>query len=139
MNSLLSRANGVGPPGITWGLPGRPALQSHNALLYFWISVFQQSVFGKLCSWNVAWLLLGQHAVLSSSQAADWDLMLTKRVTCHGGIPGLLEGQQNQPKPHADLFSEVIVSNTYDPLASLTKTPDKDSRCHHRCAGTQAG
>ena len=49
---------------------------------------------------------------------------------------GLLEGQQNQPKPHADLFSEVMVSNTFDPLASLMKTPDEDSRCHHRCAST---
>ena len=27
-------------------------------------------------------------------------------------VPGLLEGQRNQPKPHADLFSEVMVKAT---------------------------
>ena len=49
---------------------------------------------------------------------------------------GLLEGPWNKPKPHADLFSEVMVHNTFDPLMSLTKTFDEDSRCHYRCAGT---
>ena len=42
-------------------------------------------------------------------------------------FPGLLEGQRNQPKPHVDLFSEVMVRNTFDPLMPLTKTPDEDS------------
>ena len=51
-------------------------------------------------------------------------------------FPGLLEGQRNQPKPHADLFSEVMVKTTFDLVTSSTKTPDEDSRCHHRCAGT---
>ena len=37
---------------------------------------------------------------------------------------GLLEGQRNQPKPHADLFSEVMVKTTFDLLASF----DKDAR-----------
>ena len=46
-------------------------------------------------------------------------------------FPGLLEGQRNQPKPHADLFSEVMVKTSFDLL-----TPDEDSRCHHCCAGT---
>ena len=49
---------------------------------------------------------------------------------------GLLEGQRTQPKPHADLFSEVMANNTFDPLMSLTKTPNEDSRCHHRRAST---
>ena len=51
-------------------------------------------------------------------------------------FPGLLEEPWSKPKPHADLFSEVMVNNTFDPLTSLTS--DKDSRCHHRCASTQA-
>ena len=51
-------------------------------------------------------------------------------------FPGLLEGQRNQPKPHADLFSEVMVKTTFDLLTSSTKTPDEDPRCHCRCAGT---
>ena len=42
-------------------------------------------------------------------------------------FPGLLEGRRNPPKPHADLFSEVMVSNAFDLLTSLTKTPDEDS------------
>ena len=39
-------------------------------------------------------------------------------------FPGLLGGQRNQPKPHADLFSEVMVKTTFDLLASF----DKDAR-----------
>ena len=50
-------------------------------------------------------------------------------------FPGLLEGQQTQPKPHTDLFF-VMVNNTFDLLTSLTKTPDEDSQCRHHCAGT---
>ena len=34
---------------------------------------------------------------------------------------GLLEGQRNQPKPHADLFSEVMVKTTFDLLTSFNK------------------
>ena len=48
----------------------------------------------------------------------------------------LLEGQRNQPKPHTGPFSELMVSDTFDLLMRLMKTPDEDSRCHHRCAGT---
>ena len=40
---------------------------------------------------------------------------------------GLLEGQQNQPKPHADLFSDVMVKSTFDLLASSTTTPDEET------------
>ena len=42
-------------------------------------------------------------------------------------FPRLLEGQQNQPKPHMDLFSEVMVKTTFDLLASSAKMPDKGS------------
>ena len=34
---------------------------------------------------------------------------------------GLLEGQQTQPKPHADIFSEVMVETTFDLLTSSAK------------------
>ena len=33
---------------------------------------------------------------------------------------GLLEGQRNQPKPHTDLFSEVMVNDTFDLLTPYT-------------------
>ena len=51
---------------------------------------------------------------------------------------GLLEGQKNQPKPHVDPFSEVMVSSTFELLASLTKMPNKDSWGHHCCTSTKA-
>ena len=46
-------------------------------------------------------------------------------------LPELLEGQQNPPNPHADLFSRVMVNNIFHLLApNWTKTPDEDLRCH---------
>ena len=56
----------------------------------------------------------------------------------HDGIPGVAGGAMEQAQTPCGflIFSEVMVSNTFDLLTSLTKTPDEDSRCHHRCAGT---
>ena len=41
-------------------------------------------------------------------------------------FPGLLEGQRNQPKPHADLFSEVMVKTTFDQISSAKKVKSKN-------------
>ena len=37
------------------------------------------------------------------------------RATTTMAFLGLLEGKRNQPKPHADLFSEVMVKKYFSP------------------------
>ena len=54
----------------------------------------------------------------------------------HNGIPGVAGGATEPTQTPRGHFSEVMVKTTFDLLTSSTKTPDEDSRCHHRCAGT---
>ena len=38
------------------------------------------------------------------------DILKDKDTEYHDGIPGLLEGQRNQPKPHADPSRSEVMS-----------------------------